>query len=68
MYIYTDRSVVGYYTRAGSDLAGGFYAIVYVIGGDQDYKRDCLNLANVKSNKPCTIYHPTPPIYTRPVI
>jgi hypothetical protein len=29
------------------------------MAGDQDYKRDCLNLANVKSNTPCTIRGPT---------
>ena len=35
-------------------LAGGYFACVWALTGDQDYKRDCLQLANVSSGKPCT--------------
>ena len=40
-------------SEAGQWLAGGYYAIVWAITGDQDYKRDCMGLPNINSTKPC---------------
>ena len=67
-YIYRERRAV--YTqcdsrivsnpKAGSDLADGYYALCYALAGDQDYKRDQLNLANVNSAKPCAAGVATP--------
>ena len=42
------------FPQAGQFLADGFYAAVWVLPGDQDYKRDCLLLPNVTSACPCS--------------
>ena len=40
--------------RAGTRLAGDYYGLVWAGAGDQDYKRDCLGLANTQSaTEPC---------------
>ncbi len=40
--------------RAGTRLAGDYYGLVWAGAGDQDYKRDCLGLANTQSKTdPC---------------
>ena len=46
-------------SKGGTPLAGGFYALTWCKGGDQDYKRDCLGMANVNSGKPCTHWGPS---------
>ncbi len=39
--------------KGGSDLADGYFGVVWNYPGDQDYKRDCLNLANTNETEPC---------------
>ena len=43
------------YSKAGTDLAGGYFACVWALPGDLDYWRGDLNLPNSTSNDPCAI-------------
>jgi hypothetical protein len=39
--------------KAGSDLAGGFFAVIWNFKGDLDYFAKCLGLRHYASNQPC---------------
>lgn len=39
--------------QAGELLAGGYFCVVWLLNGDLDYFRDCLNQPNATSNQPC---------------
>lgn len=41
--------------RAGTDLAGGYFASVWVLLGDLDYLAKDLRLPNCNSNEPCCL-------------
>ena len=41
-------------SEAGQPLADGWCGVVWAVQGDHDYKRDCLQLANVNAAKCCS--------------